>query len=93
MLEAFQGNANCTKDQHNVASQVGTPRNVSGENMTRHGEVEKCPKNGQKVIIHAFGLARGPSSELHGMPPRAMRGHWKVVMWLETNIWIRFHEK
>ena len=66
-----------------------------GPNMSK-----KQPK--LKVIIHALGLSRVPISERHGMPPRDMEGHWKVVMWLETNMWMpfrsfrdsfRFHEK
>ena len=47
---------------------------------------QKQPK--LKVIIHAFGLSRGPSTEHHGMPPRNMSCHWKGVMWLGTNMWI-----
>ena len=43
------------------------------------------------VIIHAFRISRGPSSESHEMPPRDMQGHWKWVMWLETNIWMCLH--
>ena len=62
--------------------------------------VAKHPK--LKVIVHDFGLSRGPSSKSHGMPPRNMGGNWKGVMWLETNIWMclrlfrgnfGFHEK
>ena len=47
---------------------------------------QKQPK--LKVIIHAFGLSWGPSSEHHGKPPRDMWGHWKEVMWLGTNMWM-----
>ena len=43
-----------------------------------------------KVIIHAFGLSRGPSSEHYEMPPRDMWGDWKRVTWLGTNIWMPF---
>ena len=67
----------------------------------------KSPKISQKqpklkVIIHAFGLSRGPSSESHGIPHRDMGGHWKWVMWIGTNMWMPlcsfrdnfgFHEK
>ena len=61
---------------------------------------QKLPK--LKIIIHAFGLYRGTSSERHGMPPREMGGHLKGVMWLGKNIWMHlrslrdnfwFHEK
>ena len=61
---------------------------------------QKQPK--LKIIIHAFGFSRGPSSEHHRMPPRGMRGHCKGVMWLGTNMWrslrsfqcnFGFHEK
>ena len=41
---------------------------------------QKQPK--LKVIIHAFGLSRGPNSERHEIPPRDMVGHWKGVMWV-----------
>ena len=45
VLEAFRNNANCGKDPTNVTSHVGTPRNISGENMTRPGgEVIKVQK-------------------------------------------------
>ena len=49
-----------------------------------------------------FGIFPRSSSEHQGMPPRGMGGHWNVVMWLGTNIWMhfrsfwhnfRFHEK
>ena len=46
-LEAFGGNANGAKHTHNVRSHVDTPSNVSEENMTRSGEVQKCCKNSQ----------------------------------------------
>ena len=103
--EAFRGNTNGAKHPRNATSYAGFLRNnVSGENMSRLGEAQKFPKNGQKlkVIIHAFGLSRGPSSERHEMPPRAMGGPWNGVMWIERNIWMhlcsflgnfRFHEK
>ena len=35
-----------------------------------------------------FRTFLGPGSEHYGMPPSEMRGHWKWVMWLETNIWM-----
>nr|ACY01935.1 hypothetical protein [Beta vulgaris] len=41
-----------------------------------------------KVMIHAFGLFRGPSFGCHWMPPRDVGGHWKGVMWLGTNMWM-----
>ena len=44
-LDAFRGNANGDKHMRNVTSHVGTPRNVSGENMTRPREVQKRRKN------------------------------------------------
>ena len=47
VLEAFRGNANGAKHPRNFSSHVGTPSNVSGENFTRSGEVQKCHKNGQ----------------------------------------------
>ena len=46
-LKAFQDNANGAKHPCNVISHVGTPRNVSRQNMTRSGEVQKCRKNNQ----------------------------------------------
>ena len=39
-----------------------------------------------KVIIHVFGLSRGPSSGRHEILPWDTRGHWKWVIWLRTNI-------
>ena len=101
--EAFLGKTNGTNVLRNIISHVGFLRNFSGENMPRSG----TPKMTQiqpklKVIIHAFGLSRGSSSECHGMPPRDMGGNWKGVMWLGTNIWMLlrtfrenfgFHEK
>ena len=103
-LKAFRGNTNGAKHPRNVTSHVKFPRNVWEENMTSPEEVQKRPKKQPKlkVIIHAFGISRGPSSERHGMPPKAMGGHRKGVMWLGTNIWMplrsfrgnfRFHEK
>ena len=43
----FQANANGVKHTRNVTSHVGTPRNVSGENMTRPEKVQKCRENSQ----------------------------------------------
>ena len=81
--EAFRCNANSAKHPYNVTSHVVFPRKVSGENMIRSGEAspkmsQKLPK--LKVIIHAFELSRGLSSERHGMLPRGMGGHWKRLM-------------
>ena len=45
--EAFRGSEIGVKHPRNVTSHVGTPRNVSGENMTRPIEVQKCRKNSQ----------------------------------------------
>ena len=45
--EALRCSANFVKHPRNVKSHVGTPRNVSGESMTRIAEVEKCRKNNQ----------------------------------------------
>ena len=89
-LEAFRGNANCAKHLRYITSHVGTPKNVSGENMTRLAEVKKMSKKRSKlkVIIHAFRLSRYSSSERHGMPPKGMGGHWKGVIWLGTNMWM-----
>ena len=42
--QAFRGNTNGAKNPRNVKSHVDFPRNVSGENMSRPGEVQKCPK-------------------------------------------------
>ena len=72
----------------NVISHVSTHRNVLEENMTRLGEFKKMSQKQPKlkVIIHDFGLSRGPSFEHHGMPPRDMGGRCKGVMLLETNI-------
>ena len=91
-LQAFQGNENGAKHPRNVTIHVGTPRNVSGE---KYDQTRKSPKMSQKhpklkVIIHACGLFRSPSSIHHVMPPRDMEGHWKWVMWLGTNIWMPF---
>ena len=101
--EAFRGNANCAKHPYNDTNHVGTPRNVSRENMTWPGEFKNVPKKPKmKVIIHAFGFSRGPSFERHGMPPRGLGGHWKGVMSLGTKMWMplrsfrcsfSFHEK
>ena len=60
-----------------------------------YGQALRIPKMSQKqsklkVIIHVFGLSRGPSFERHGMNPRDMVGHWKRVMWLVTNMWMSF---
>ena len=44
-----------------------------GPEMSKN--VPKTPK--LKVIIHAFGLSLGPSSERHMMPHRDMGGYWK----------------
>ena len=75
--ETFRGNTNDAKHPRNVTSHIGFPMNVSGENMAMPGEVQKCPQNQPKlkVIIHTFGLSRGPSSERHEMPPGDMIGH------------------
>ena len=45
--ETFRCNKNGAKHPCNVKSHVDIPRNVSGENMTRLGEVKKSPKNNQ----------------------------------------------
>ena len=45
--EDFRGNANGVEHPRKVTSHVDTPMNVSGENMTRPGKVQKCPKNNQ----------------------------------------------
>ena len=102
--ETFRGNKNGVNHPQNNTSHIGTPRNVSGENMTRPGEIKKMSQNQSKlkVIIHTFGFSRDSSSERHGMPARGMGGHWKEVMWLRMNMWMllcsfhdnfRFHEK
>ena len=44
VLEAFRGNANCAQDLHNVTNHVGSPRNISGENMTRPEKSKNVPK-------------------------------------------------
>ena len=36
----FRGNANCAKHQRNVTNHIGTHGNVSGDNITRSGEVQ-----------------------------------------------------
>ena len=102
-LEALRGNTNGAKHTCNVTSHVGTPRNVSGENMTRLGEFKKMSQKHPKlkVIIHDFGFSPDPRFERHGMPPRDIGGRWKGVMWLGRNIWMpsssfrtfEFHEK
>ena len=42
-----RGNANGAKYPRNIASHTGFPKNVSLENITRLGEVGKCPNNSQ----------------------------------------------
>ena len=42
--EAFRDKANSVKHPRNVTSHVGSLMNVSGENMTKSGEVLECPK-------------------------------------------------
>ena len=37
----FRGNANGAKHPRNVISHIGSPKNVSRENMTRPGEIQK----------------------------------------------------
>ena len=103
-LKAFRYNANCAKDPRNVTSHVGIPRNASGENIVRPRKSPKMsPKQPKlKVIVHDFGLSRGPSSERHRIQSTTMGVHWKGVMWFGTNIWMPlrslrddfvFHEK
>ena len=75
MLESFRGNVNCAKDSHNVTSHVGTPKNVSGENMTRPGEVKNVPKTAKNVIIHAFRLFRPRAAKAMG----CLVGPWEVI--------------
>ena len=49
-------------------------RRPSYEHFGRKYEMsQKQPK--LKVILHAFGLSRGPSSERQGIPPMDMVGH------------------
>ena len=40
-LEGFRGNENDAKHTSNVISHVGTPRNVSGKNITRLKKVKQ----------------------------------------------------
>ena len=91
-LEAFRGNTNGAKHLRNVSTHVNFPRNISVENMIRPGKVKKnVPKTAKlklKVIIHAFGLSRCPSSERHGMSPTDMGGYCKGFMWRGTNMWM-----
>ena len=63
-----------------------------GTFVRKYDQTRKSPKNSQKypklkVIIHAFGLSRGPSSERHGMLSRAMGPggslEWSHVAWNE----------
>ena len=86
VFEAFQGNKNGVKHPDYVTSYVATPRNFSAEKYDQAGRSPKMPQKHPKlkVIIHAFGFSRGPSSGRHGMPPKDMGGHWKGVMWLGT---------
>ena len=63
---------------------IGTFREKIRPGPEKYKNVPKQPN--LKVIIHAFGLPLGPSSERHDMPPRVMVGHRKGVIWLETNI-------
>ena len=44
---AFRDHANGVKYLVNITSHVGFPMNISGENITKPGEVLKCPKNSQ----------------------------------------------
>ena len=92
LIEAFQRNTNCAKHPRNITSHISTSKNVSGENMTRPGELNKMsPKQPKLKVIHGFELSRGPSSERHRMPPMPMGGHWKAVMWLGTNVCMPLH--
>ena len=87
-LNAFQSNTNVAKDPHNVTSHFGTRSNISGENMTRPGEGKKMSQKQPKLklIIHAFGLSLGLSSERHRIPLRDIVGHWeKKLCGLERN--------
>ena len=45
--DVFRGSTNGAKHPRNVTSHISFPRNVSGENMNRPREVQKCLKNSQ----------------------------------------------
>ena len=81
VLEAFRGNADCVKYPRNVMSHISTPRNVSGKNMTRAGEVKNVPRTAKIEGYNTrFRTSRGPRFERHVMSPRDMGGHWKRFM-------------
>ena len=100
---AFRGNTNCTKHPHNITNHIGTPRNVSGEHMTRLGKVQNVPKTtkieGYNTRFRSFSgpelWTRRDASYVHG--------RWlERVMWLGTKMWMplrsfrcsfRFREK
>ena len=89
-LEAFRCNTNGVKHPRNITSHVHLSRNFSGE---KYDQARENPKMSQKqptlkVIIHAFGFSRGPSSERYGISLRDMIRHRKGVMWLGTNMWV-----
>ena len=79
-LEAFEATQ--------VTCHVAIHKNIFGEEYDWGRKIlkmlEKQPK--LKVIIHAFGLSRSPSSRCRGMPPREIGGHWKAITWVGTNI-------
>ena len=68
--EAFRGNASCAKHQ-------GTPRNVSGENISKPKEVQQCPKNSQnwrlQYTLSDFPEARAPNDT------GWLLGEWEVI--------------
>ena len=49
--EAFWGNKNGAKHLRNVTSNIDFRSNVSGENMIRPGEVQKCSQKQQKLKV------------------------------------------
>ena len=51
VFKGFQGNANGAEHPRKVTSHVGTPMNVSGENMTRPGKAQKSPKNNRNWML------------------------------------------
>ena len=79
-----------------VSSTRATLRYTSGFLGTFQGKIWPGPKISKNIPktakIEGYNTRsvhfRGPSSDRHGIPPRAIRGHCKGVMWFGTNIWM-----
>ena len=60
----FRDNANGAKHLFNVTSHVGTPKNVSGQNMTRSGENKKNVAKTAKIEGYNTSFRTFPGSDL-----------------------------